>query len=73
MLTHPDDSPRKGPDDNTGEGPKRPYSYSEGADEAPKLIDEEPVEIEESIPAEKRSSIEGVEPEDENTPPLFEE
>jgi len=56
-----------------GKGPKRPYSYNEGTDEAPKLLEEEPVDIEESNPADKRTSVESVESDDEKTPPLFEE
>lgn len=53
-------------------GPKRPYSYSEGTDESPSLLEQEPVDIEESTPADKRSSVEGVES-DDTEPPLFEE
>lgn len=56
-----------------GEGPKRPYDYNEGTDESPTLIEEEPVDVEESTPADKRGSVESVEPEDDKTPPLFEE
>lgn len=57
-----------------GQGPKRPYSYTEGTDESPELLEEEPVDIEESTPADKRSSVESVEAEDdEKTPPAFEE
>lgn len=55
-----------------GKKPKRPYSYSEGTDEAPKLIDEEPVDIEESTPAEERQSEETVPPV-RKMPPVFEE
>ena len=51
--------------------PKRPYSYNEGADEAPKLIDEEPVDVEESTPAEERQSEESVPP-PSKMPPVFE-
>ncbi len=54
-------------------GPKRPPSYSEGTDEGQKTLDEEPVDIEESNPADKRTSVESVEPDDENEPPVFEE
>jgi hypothetical protein len=57
-----------------GKGPKRPYSYTEGTDESPSLLEEEPVDIEESTPADKRSSVESVESDDDDkTPPLFEE
>ena len=54
-------------------GGRRPFSYSEDADEAPKVLDEEPVDVEKSTPAEKRSSVESVEPEDDNAPPAFEQ
>jgi len=61
-------------DPRRGKGPKRPYSYSEGSDESPSLMEEEPVDIEESTPADKRSSVESVESDDDDkTPPLFEE
>lgn len=53
-------------------GPKRPYSYSEGTDESPSLLEEEPVDVEESTPADKRSSVESIE-KDSKDPPLFEE
>jgi len=56
-----------------GKGPKRPPNYSEGTDESPTQLDEEPVDIEESTPADKRSSVESIEPEDDKIPPLFEE
>ena len=51
--------------------PKRPYSYDESADEAPKLLDEEPVDVEESRPAEERESEESV-PTPPKMPPVFE-
>jgi len=53
-------------------GPKRPLTYTEGLDEPQDLIDAEPVDVEQSIPASDRSSVEGVPPE-EATPPVFEE
>jgi hypothetical protein len=56
-----------------GKGPKRPYSYTEGTDESPSLLEEEPVDVEESTPADKRSSVESIESDDKDTPPLFEE
>lgn len=62
-LTGQTSGPRK--------GGKRPFSYSEEADEAPKLLDEEPVDVEESTPADKRSSVESVDTDDE--PPVFEQ
>lgn len=58
-------------DSRKGLGPKRPYSYTEGTDESQKLLDEEPVDVEENTPADKRSSVESVEPADDA--PLFEE
>ena len=66
MQAHRTAAPQK------GTGPKRPPSYSEGADEAPKTLDEEPVDVEESTPAEERSSVEGVKPAPK-TPPVFED
>lgn len=56
-----------------GRGPRRPFSYNEGADETPKLLEIEPVDVEQSNPAEERSSVESVPADDEEQPPLFEE
>jgi hypothetical protein len=42
-------------------GPKkrnRHYSYDESLDEAPKLIDDEAVEVEEAVPADENEAIE---------------
>ena len=42
-------------------GPKtrdRHYSYDESLDEAPKLIEQEAVEVEEAVPAEENESVE---------------
>lgn len=64
-MIRADSGPRK--------GGKRPFSYSEETDEAPKVLDEEPVDIEESNPAEKRSSVESIDPEDDDEPPVFEQ
>lgn len=55
------------------DGPKRPPTYAEDVDEAPKLLEEEPVDIEESNPAGQRDSVQSVPPEKEKAPPLFEE
>ncbi|SMF48415.1 hypothetical protein SAMN06265365_11652 [Tistlia consotensis] len=55
-----------------GRRPKRPSSYSEQLDESPKLLETEPVDVEESTPAEERQSVESPPP-DERTPPVFEE
>ncbi|WP_193367606.1 hypothetical protein [Pelagibius marinus] len=60
-------------DPRKGKQPKRPYSYTEGTDESPSLLEEEPVDVEESTPADKRSSVESVDDDDDKTPPLFEE
>jgi hypothetical protein len=53
--------------------PQRPPSYSEEADEAPKLLDEEPVDVEENHPADQRSSVEGQPQDRAKEPPVFEE
>jgi hypothetical protein len=56
-------------------GPKRRerhHSY-EGVDEPAKLIEQEPVEIEEEIPAEENESVERVEENNKSDPPAFEE
>ena len=45
----------------TRDGPKkrdRHHSYDESLDEPPKLIEDEPVEIEEAVPAEENPPIE---------------
>jgi hypothetical protein len=42
-------------------GPKkrdRHYSYDESLDEAPKLIEQEAVEVEEAVPADENESVE---------------
>jgi hypothetical protein len=53
--------------------PKRPPSYNEDADEATKLLEEEPVDVEENHPACERSSVQS-EPQDrDKEPPVFEE
>lgn len=54
-------------------GPKRPPSNTEEADEAPGQLDQEPVDVEENTPAGERTSVEDVPPEDDETPPVFEE
>ena len=48
-------------------------SYSEQTDEARKLLEDEPVEIERELPAEDNSPIERTEPHHRPPPPLFEE
>lgn len=51
----------------------RRSSYSEQTDEAPKLLEEEPVEVERELPAEDNSPVERNEPHHRPPPPLFEE
>jgi hypothetical protein len=48
-------------------------SYSEQTDEAPKLLEDEPVEVERELPAEDNSPIERSEPHGRPPPPLFED
>ena len=52
---------------------KRRGSPSEQADEAPGLLEQEPVEIERELPAEKNVPIERTENDRSDRPPLFEE
>jgi hypothetical protein len=52
---------------------QRHYSYDESVDEPPKLIEDEPVEIEEEVPAEENEPLERVEKDSNLTPPEFEE
>lgn len=54
-------------------GPKRPLSYNEGVDEAPNLIESEPVEIEKSTPAGERTSVQSEPADDDFAPPLYED
>jgi hypothetical protein len=49
------------------------HSYDESVDEPAKLIEQEPVEIEEEIPAEENDSVERVEENNKSDPPAFEE
>lgn len=51
-------------------GPKRKdkhYSYDESVDEAAKLLEDEPVEIEHAIPAEENEPVEHVEEAEEDS------
>lgn len=48
-------------------------SYSEQTDEAPKLLEEEPVEMERELPAEDNSPVEPAEPHQRPPLPLFED
>jgi hypothetical protein len=54
-------------------GRQRHYSYDESVDELAKLIEEEPVEIEEEFPAEENESIETIEENSNSGAPIFEE
>jgi hypothetical protein len=53
--------------------PKRRGSYSEQTDEAPRLLENEPVEVERELPAEDNSPVERTEPDRRPPSPLFEE
>ena len=48
-------------------------SYSEQADEAPKLLEDEPVEVERELPAEDNLSVERAEPRSRPPSPMFED
>ncbi len=48
-------------------------SYAEQTDEAPNLLEDEPVEVERELPSEDNSPIERTEPHGRPPPPLFEE
>ena len=61
-------------DPNSNNGPPRQRnSHSEQTDEAPKLLEDEPVEVERELPAEDNSPIERTEPHGRPPSPLFEE
>ncbi len=51
---------------------RRHYSYDESLDEPPRLLADEPVEVERETPAEESESVEGTE-ENNSEPPVFEE
>jgi len=60
----------------TKDGPKkrdRHHSYDESLDEPPKLIEDEPVEIEEAVPAEENPSVENSDEKKEPDSAAFEE
>ena len=60
----------------SGQAPRQPKGrnpYSEQADEAPKLLEDERVEIERELPAGDNSPIERTEPHRRPPPPFFEE
>jgi len=49
------------------------YSHDESVDEPAKLIEDEPVEIEEERPAEENRPVEGAQEDDKSDLPAFEE
>jgi hypothetical protein len=49
------------------------YSYDESVNEPAKLIEDEPVETEEEVPAEENEPLERIEKSDESEAPAFEE
>jgi hypothetical protein len=53
--------------------PARPGSFSEGENESPQLIEDEPVEVERDVPDIENKPLERDEQDDEPDPPLFEE
>ena len=52
---------------------KKHYSYDENIDEPAKLIDEETVEIERSVPIDENESVEQIDKSENSMPPAFEE
>jgi len=52
---------------------QRHYSYNESVDESPKLIEDEPVEVEREIPAEDSRPIENIDESKDKDLPAFEE
>ncbi|MGA9090515.1 MAG: hypothetical protein WB420_15580 [Bradyrhizobium sp.] len=48
-------------------------SYTEQTNEAPKLLEDEPAEVERELPAGDNSSVERTEPHDRPASPLFED
>ncbi len=53
--------------------PARPGSYSEGENEAPQLIKDEPVELEREVPETDNQPVERSEQDDKPDSPVFEE
>ncbi len=52
---------------------KRHYSYDESVNEPAKLIEDEPMEIEQEIPAEENEPLERIEENNNSDTPAFEE
>ncbi len=60
--------------DPTGEPPRdKRNSYADQTNEAPKLLEDEPTEVERELPAEDNSPIEGTEPHGRPPSPLYED
>jgi hypothetical protein len=51
----------------------RRYSYDESLDEAPKLIDDEAVEVEKAVPADENEAVERHVDNKKPDPPVFED
>ena len=49
------------------------HSYDESVDEPAKLIEDEPVDIEEAVPLEENEPVEGTDEKNDERPPVFEE
>ena len=69
MRQSSDADPKRGP----RRGRRNRSSYAEQTDEAPRLLEDEPVEVERELPSEDNSPIERSEPHKRPPPPLFEE
>lgn len=61
------------PDSERPKARAKHLSYDESVDEAAKLIESEPVEIEAEVPAEENEPVEGTAEDAEPSPPAFEE
>ncbi len=48
------------------------HSYDESVDEPAKLIEDEPVDIEEAVPLEENEPVEGTDEKNDEQPPAFE-
>jgi hypothetical protein len=53
--------------------PVRPYSYSDDENESPRVVDDEPRDIERDIPETENEPIEREERQDKPDAPIFEE
>ena len=53
--------------------PARPSSYSEGENESPQLIENEPVDMERDVPEEDNEPVEREERQEKPDTPIFEE